>query len=271
MAFQGASVRGEPLRGKVAYLTGASAGIGAALAWELAGAGVRLVLGARRSERLEALADEIRGRWAEADVTCLPLDVASDASMDDFVRAARERAGVPDILVNNAGLALGADAVEHASWHDWERMLDTNVRAVFRLTRLLLPDMLSSGGGDIVMVGSVAGVDPYAGGSVYCASKAAVQAFASALRQETLGQGVRVLTVDPGLVETEFSQVRFGGDAARARVPYQGLTPLSAQDVAECISFALSRPRHVSLDRMLVLATDQAGTRKFHRAPDPAP
>lgn len=259
------SVLGERLEGQVAYITGASAGIGAAVAHRLAEHGAAVVLGARRAERLGEVQRSIAARVPGARVTALPLDVNDEASVEAFLRSGAERAGPPTILVNNAGLALGADRVEDAELADWERMLDTNVRAVFRLTRMVVPGMLERGGGDVVMIASVAGVDPYPGGSVYCATKAALHAFASALRQETLGRNLRVLTFDPGLVETEFSVVRFKGDAARAQKPYEGIAPLTADDVADCVTFAVTRPRHVSLDRMLILATAQAGTKMVAR------
>lgn len=251
--------------GQTAYITGASSGIGAALAEKLGEAGAAVVLGARRLDRLQEVREKICRSSPHARVTLLPLDVNDAASVDAFLAEGAHLAGPPTIWVNNAGLALGNDPVEHADLTDWERMLDTNVRAVFRLTRQVLPGMLERGGGDIVMIASVAGVEPYAGGSVYCATKAALHAFSNALRQETLGRNLRVLTFDPGLVETEFSEVRFKGDAQRAKNPYSGISPLTAEDVAECVVFALTRPRHVSLDRMLILATAQAGTRLVHR------
>lgn len=259
------SVLGERLDGQVAYITGASAGIGAAIARRLAEHGAAVVLGARRQDQLDEVADALRRDVPGARVTALPLDVNDDDSVDAFLRLAEERAGPPTVLVNNAGLARGTEKVEDAEPRDWDVMLDTNVRAVVHITRKVVPGLLARGGGDVVMIASVAGSDPYPGGSVYCATKAAVQAFAGALRQETLGRNVRVLTFDPGLVETEFSVVRFKGDAERAKKPYEGIEPLTADDVADCVAFALTRPRHVSLDRMLILATAQAGTKMVAR------
>jgi NADP-dependent 3-hydroxy acid dehydrogenase YdfG len=194
----------------------------------------------------------------------LPLDVNDDDSVVRYMSEAERRVGPCDILINNAGGAKGTGRVVDADISDWSWMIDTNATSLFRLTQKIVGQMQQRGGGDIVMVASVAGIEPYPGGSVYCAVKAAVQAFARALRQEVLGQNIRVMTLDPGLVETEFSLVRLG-DAEKAAKVYEGLTPLQADDVADCAVFAVTRPRHVCLDHLLVLATAQAGTRAIHR------
>lgn len=248
-----------------AYITGASAGIGAAIALELARHGARVVLGARRADKLDRVRGAIEAAVPGARVSALPLDVTDDAAVDRWLAESDRAAGPCSILVNNAGLALGRPRVDEAALDAWDTMLQTNVRAVFGMTRKVLPGMRSRGRGDVVMMASVAGSEPYANGSVYCASKAAVQAFARSLRAELLGEDIRVLTFDPGMVETEFSLVRTGGDAEAARKVYAGMRPLSAEDVAECVGFALTRPRHVSLDRMLILSTDQLGTQLIHR------
>lgn len=247
-----------------AYVTGASAGIGAAIALELARHGARVVLGARRMDRLDGVKGRIEAEVPGARVIALPLDVTDDTSVDQWLAGAAD-AGPCSILVNNAGLAIGRQRVDEADLLAWDTMLATNVRAVFALTRKVLPGMRARGRGDVVMMASVAGMEPYAHGSVYCASKAAVHGFARALRGELLGDDIRVLTFDPGMVETEFSLVRTGGDAEAARKVYAGMRPLTAEDVAECVAFALTRPRHVSLDRMLILSTDQLGTQLVHR------
>lgn len=260
------SLMGRRLEGEVAYITGASSGIGAACALRLVELGASVVLGARRQERLAEVAAACRERAPSARVLALPLDVNDDASVDAFLAEGEKQLGAPTILVNNAGGAKGTGRVGEARLEDWDWMLDTNVRSLFRLTHKVLPGMLAQNRGDILMVASVAGLEPYPGGSVYCAAKAAVHAFSSALRQEVLGKDIRVITLDPGLVETEFSLVRLG-DAEKAKKVYEGLTPLSADDVADCAAFALTRPRHMCLDHMLVLATAQAGTRAIHREP----
>ena len=249
----------------VAYVTGASSGIGLAVALELARAGATLVLGARRVARLDAAAADIRGAVAGARIFTHQLDVNDAHSRAAWQAAAEAAAGPCSIVVHNAGLALGRRAVADEDLREADAMLDTNVRSVIALSRALLPGMIARNRGDVVLIGSVAGSEPYAMGAAYCASKAAVQAFGRALRAEMLGKDVRVLTFDPGLVETEFSLVRFAGDRAAADRVYAGMRPLAAADVAECVAFALTRPRHVSLDRMLILATDQLGTQAVHR------
>ena len=241
---------------RVAVVTGASSGIGAATARALAADGWDVVVGARRVDRLGALAADIGGR-AHA------LDVADAASVDAFV------ASVPDcrLLVNCAGGALGLAPVAEADEAQWRSMYETNVLGVARMIRGLLPAIEASGDGHVVTIGSIAGHEPYPGGAGYNAAKFAVRAIMSVLRQELLGRPVRVSEIDPGMVETEFSLVRFGGDAARAAAVYEGVTPLAADDVAECVRWVASRPSHVNVDQMIVLARDQAGARHVHRHP----
>jgi NADP-dependent 3-hydroxy acid dehydrogenase YdfG len=239
---------------KTAVVTGASAGIGAATARALAAAGFRVVAGARRSERLERLA-------AETGCRALPLDVADPASVEAFAAA------VPEVhlLVNNAGAAFGVDRVEEASDERWRAMFETNVLGVLRMTRALLPKLVASGDGHVVNLGSIAGFETYAGGSGYTASKHALRALTRTLRLELLGRPVRVTEISPGLVETEFSLVRFGGDDERAKTPYAGMTPLSAEDIAECILWAATRPPHFNVDEIVVRPRDQATATLVHR------
>lgn len=258
------SLIGEKLFDHVAYVTGASSGIGAACARRLAEHGASVVLGARRTDRLAEVADDVKTLAPSVQVCALPLDVNDDASVDAFLKDAEAKVGPCDILINNAGLAAGKDPVVDADVADWDRMLSTNVRSLFVLTKKVLRGMLDRGHGDLVNIASMAGVEPYPGGSVYCASKAAVQAFAESLRHEVLGKNIRVMTMDPGMADTEFSLVRLGSEEA-AKDAYKGLIPLSGDDVADCVVFALSRPRHMSLDRMYICATAQAGTRNIHR------
>lgn len=239
-----------------AVVTGASSGIGAASARALAADGWDVVVGARRADRLEALATEIGGR-------AHPLDVTDPASVDAFV------ASVPDcrLLVNNAGGALGLTPVAEADEAQWRTMYETNVLGVVRMTKGLLPALEASGDGQVVTIGSIAGHEPYPGGAGYNAAKFAVRAVMSVLRQELLGRPVRICEIDPGMVETEFSLVRFGGDEDRARQVYDGMTPLGPDDVAECIRWVAARPPHVNVDQLVVLARDQAGARQVHRRP----
>jgi NADP-dependent 3-hydroxy acid dehydrogenase YdfG len=256
------------LDGKKAVISGASSGIGAATAEALAEAGAALFLGARRQDKLEAVAREIRARVAGAKVELHRLDVTDQASAEAFARAA----GSADILVNNAGLARGLEPIATGDVAGFQETLDTNVMGVLRLTRLFLPDMLRRGTGHVVFLGSVAGMDPYAGGAVYCASKAAVTMIARTLRHEVFGTGLRVSVVDPGLVAgTEFSVVRFRGDVERAAKPYQNTQPLTPRDVAECIAFAATRPPHVNVEDILVLATAQVGATKVSRQENKVP
>ena len=251
-------VRGEPkpLAGRIAVITGGSSGIGAATARLLAERGARVMLGARRSDRLEDECGKIALSGGEADA--LVLDVAERKSCEDFVAEVLSRHGGIDILVNSAGLARGFEPVLDNAERDWREMIEANVMGLMRMTRAFLPTLIARRGGDIVHVGSIAGLEPYAKGAAYCASKAAVEAFVRALRLELVGTGIRQLVIEPGMVETEFSVVRFHGDKPRADAVYQGLVPLSAEDVAECIAFALTRPAHVCIQTLLVTPTAQA-------------
>jgi 3-hydroxy acid dehydrogenase / malonic semialdehyde reductase len=231
------------LEGKTAIVTGASSGIGAATARSLRDAGVRVAAGARRTDRLDG------------DVA-LPLDVTDAASCERFVEQAVEQLGGLDILVNAAGLALGREPFDASTEEDEEIVLETNVHGLIRMTRLCLPHLRD--GGHIVNLGSVAGRQAYEKGSLYVTSKFAVRGFTYALREDLLGRPIRITTVDPGLVETEFSLVRFHGDAETAAAVYRGVEPMRAEDIADCILFALTRPPHVNVDEIVVKALAQS-------------
>ncbi|RMF73208.1 MAG: SDR family NAD(P)-dependent oxidoreductase [Acidobacteria bacterium] len=253
------------LAGRTAFVTGASSGIGAATARALAGAGARLVLCARRVERVEELARAIE---ADGGGPCRVL--ALDVRDRDAVRAAVDGlAGTGfeaiDILVNNAGLAAGLDPLQEGDFGNWDRMLDTNVKGLLNVTRLVVPGMIARGGGHVVNIGSIAGREVYPAGNVYCASKHAVRALNRALRIDTLGKNIRVTSVDPGLVETEFALVRFDGDADRAKAVYRGMQPLTAADVADAVLWAVTRPAHVNVEEILLMPTDQASSVHVHR------
>lgn len=241
----------------VAVVTGASSGIGAASARALAAGGWHVVLGARRVERLESLAAELGPDAA----TALPLDVTRPTSVEDFSRQ------VPRcrLVVHAAGGALGLDPVADADEDRWRTMYDTNVLGVLRVTQALLPALLDSGDGQVVLISSVAAFEPYAGGAGYNAAKAAASSLADVLRIEHVGQPLRVSEIAPGMVETEFSLVRFDGDAERAAATYEGMTPLTAEDVAEVVAFVASRPPHVDLDRIVLRPRDQARVWLVHR------
>jgi 3-hydroxy acid dehydrogenase/malonic semialdehyde reductase len=246
-------------------VTGASSGIGRATAVALAAAGARLLLLARRLDRLTELADELAAAHG-AGARTLAVDVrdrgAVDAALDPT--ALGSWAGI-DVLVNAAGLAVGREPLQVGDPDDWDRMLDTNVRGALAVTRAVVPGMVARGRGHVVNIGSVAGHDTYPDGAVYCATKAALDRITTGLRMDLLGTGVRVSTVDPGLVETEFSVVRFHGDRARADAVYAGLTPLTAADVADAVVWTLTRPAHVQVGTLVLMAADQAGSRDVHR------
>ncbi|MGE3674033.1 MAG: SDR family NAD(P)-dependent oxidoreductase [Polyangiaceae bacterium] len=253
-----------PLSGKVAVITGASAGIGLEISRQLWRGGATVVVGARRTSRLEALANELGER-----VVTLPLDVSDRASCAAFVDASLARCGAPDILVNNAGLARGLATVVDGDEADWREMVEANVMGLMRITQAFLPGMIERGRGDLVQISSVAGLQPYPKGAAYCATKAAVDAFSFALRRELLGTGLRQLVIQPGMVETEFSEVRFHGDTDRARQVYRGVEPLSPRDVADAVYFAVTRPAHVSIQTMLIMPTAQVTATETARRPEP--
>lgn len=239
---------------RTAVVTGASSGIGAATARQLAAAGFQVVLGARRLDRLRALGAEIGAAYGRLDVTD-----------PDSVTAFCEKIEACDVLVNNAGGALGVDPVESADLDQWQAMYDTNVLGVVRMTQALLGRLEASGDGHVVVVGSIAGIEAYPGGGGYNAAKFGVHAVRDVLRHELLGRPVRVTEIAPGLVETEFSLVRFDGDEQRAAAVYEGLTPLAADDVADAVTWAVTRPAHVNVDHMTLLARDQSSTTRVHR------
>ena len=244
------------LRGKTAIVTGASSGIGAATVRALVAEGVRVAAGARRADRIPDVGQ---------GVVALHLDVTDAGSCERFVADAVAALGGVEVLVNNAGLALRRDPFWESSEEDERTVLETNVNALVRMTRLVLPHLQD--GGHIVNVGSVAGRQAYPNGAVYVTSKFAVRGFTYALREDLLGRPIRVTTVDPGLVETDFSRVRFGGDEEQARAVYEGLEPLRPEDIADCIVFALSRPPHVNVDEIVVMALAQSSGARILRSP----
>ncbi len=237
-----------PLEEKTAVVTGASSGIGAATARALADAGARVAVGARRVDQLDE------------DLVTLQLDVTDRASSERFVESAVSELGGIDILVNNAGLSLGREPFGESNDEDEATVIETNVLGLMRTTRLCLPHIRD--GGHIVNIGSVAGRQAYENGAVYIASKFAVRGFTYALREDLLGRPIHLTTVDPGLVETDFSKVRYRGDQERAKKVYEGVEPLTPADIAECVLFAITRPHHVNVDELVVKALAQStGTR----------
>jgi NADP-dependent 3-hydroxy acid dehydrogenase YdfG len=254
------------LAGKWVLVTGASSGFGAATARAFGVEGAKLLLGARRVDRLQQVADESR-KAGSPEAHFRSLDVSRTASVEEFMGWVRERIGSArlDVLVNNAGGALGLDTVAEGKDEDWETMLQTNVLGVLRVTRAALPLMLENVGGSIINVGSHASRYTYEGGSAYSAAKAGELQITRTLRLELNGTGLRVCTIDPGLAETEFSLVRFKGDVAKAKKPYEGTNPLVGEDIADAIVWTASRPPHVNIDEMIIIPTDQAAMHKVYR------
>jgi len=240
------------LEGKSAVVTGASSGIGAATAQALAREGARVVGGARRTDRIAA------------PVTALELDVTEPASCEQFVTAAAGELSGVDILVNAAGLALGRDSFQDSTEEDERTVLETNVNGLIRMTRLCLPHLRD--GGHIVNLGSVAGRQAYEKGSLYITSKFAVRGFTYALREDLLGRPIHITTVDPGLVQTDFSLVRFRGDEETARKVYEGVETMKPEDIAECIVFAVTRPPHVNVDELVIKALAQSSGGRILRS-----
>ncbi len=249
---------------KFALITGASSGIGEATALRLATEKFGLLLTARRQDRLESLAKRCLELGAKS-VPVRKLDVSDRSQVDDFFSDPKllPLFSKMHVLVNNAGLAKGVDKMSSASMDDWQVMLDTNVVGLLAVTRQALPHIIKNRG-HIVNLGSVAGRWSYPGGAVYSATKAAVRAVTEGLRMDVQGTGVRVTNIAPGMVETEFSDVRLGDEAAAKKI-YEGMTPLSAADIADCICWSLSRPAHVNIQEMIVFPTDQAGIGYVHR------
>lgn len=243
-------------------VTGATSGIGEATVRRLCQDGAaKILITGRRKERLESLEKELTSAQCEILPYC--FDVRDRAAVDHFVGVARSELETLDVLVNNAGLAAGRELFQESLIDDWEQMIDTNIKGLLYMTRAILPLMLARKNGHIINIGSIAGHAVYPRGSVYCASKFAVRAINQAIRVDTVGSGVRVTSVDPGMVETEFSLVRFKGDKAKADQVYENVTPLQAADIADAIAWALSRPKHVNIQEIMLMPTDQASVRDF--------
>ena len=241
-------------------VTGASSGIGRACAEAFARAGARLLLCARRGDRLTELADSL-----DAEVRTLPLDVRDRAAVSAAVDGLDDGWRNVDVLVNNAGLAVGFGPLQDNDPADWDRMIDTNITGLLNVTHAVVPAMVRRGRGHVINIGSIAGRQTYPNGAVYCATKAAVDRITTGLRMDLLGKGVRVSTVDPGAVETEFSVVRFSGDHDRAERVYEGMTPLTADDVTETVVWVADRPAHVQVAEVVLLPTDQAAATQIAR------
>ncbi|MBD2515677.1 SDR family oxidoreductase [Nostoc sp. FACHB-973] len=252
------------LENQIILITGASSGIGTACARIFAGAGAKLILAARRLERLQQLADTLAQDF-NTEVHLLELDVRDRSAVESAISTLPPSWSDIDILINNAGLSRGLDKLHEGSFEDWEEMIDTNIKGLLYLSRYVVPGMVSRSRGHVVNLGSIAGHQTYPGGNVYCGTKAAVRAISEGLKQDLLGTPVRVTSVDPGMVETEFSQVRFHGNSQRANQVYQGLTPLTADDVADVIFFCVTRSPHVNINEVVLMPVDQASATLVNR------
>jgi NADP-dependent 3-hydroxy acid dehydrogenase YdfG len=252
------------LEGRIVFVTGASAGIGAATALAFAEQGARLLLAARRAGRLAEVASKAKERGAPS-VHSIDLDVRDHRAVQNTIDRLPEEWSEIEILVNNAGLSRGLDKVYMGKVEDWDEMIDTNVKGLLYVTRAVVPGMVVRGRGHVINLGSTAGELAYPNGAVYCGTKAAERMINDGLRQDVLGTPIRVTSVDPGMVETDFSLVRFRGDTERAAKVYKGVKPLTPEDVAEVIVWAAMRPAHVNIARVLMTPVQQANSILFHR------
>lgn len=251
-------------------ITGATSGFGEATARRFASEGWRVIITGRRKERLEALRKELEGLHGTVEgppiIHPLHFDVRDNAAVAAAIGSLPEEWKSIDVLVNNAGLAAGFDPIQNGSLDDWNRMLDTNVKGLLHVSRAVIPGMISRGRGHIINIGSTAGKEVYPKGNVYCASKHAVDALTKAFRQDLLPHGIKVTQIAPGMAETEFSVVRFAGDAARAKQVYAGVQPLTGEDIANLVWFAANLPAHVCINDLVVTPTAQANSTTVHRA-----
>jgi 3-hydroxy acid dehydrogenase/malonic semialdehyde reductase len=252
------------LKDKIVCVTGASSGIGEACAEAFARLGVRLLVCARRKERLEALAERLR-RAHDADVYYFPLDVRNEMEVNEQFGSLPDVWRDIEVLVNNAGLASGLDTLQEAARDDLEAMIDTNVKGLVYVTRAVVPGMIERDCGHVINIGSIAGHEVYPKGTVYCATKHAVGAISRGLKMDLHGTQVRVSSVDPGLVETEFSIVRFHGDRDRADTVYAGMTPLTGADVADAAVYCATRPPHVNINEIILMPVAQSASTMVHR------
>jgi NADP-dependent 3-hydroxy acid dehydrogenase YdfG len=249
---------------KIVFITGASSGIGKATATQFAALGAHILICARRNEKVLTLAEDLRKRY-NVRTFAFQLDVRNQKEVERSLNALPAEWKNISVLVNNAGLSRGLDNVQDAKIEDWDEMIDTNVKGLLYITRAVLPSMVERNEGHIINIGSVAGHWTYAKGNVYAATKFAVNALSQGIKMDLLGTPIRVTSIDPGLVETEFSVVRFRGDEDRAKKVYEGLTPLTPDDIAESIVWAATRPAHVNVNNIILMATDQSAPTMVHR------
>ncbi|AKE51157.1 SDR family oxidoreductase [Kangiella geojedonensis] len=243
---------------KTVMVTGASSGFGLATARRFAEKGHRVIVAARRKERLESLKQELDDEFGADTVFVMPLDVTSETQIEEMLGSLPEEFAEVDVLVNNAGLALGLEPAHEANLDDWHRMVDTNIKGLYLMTRKILPGMVERRHGHIINIGSIAGNYAYPGGNAYGATKAFVKQFTRNLRADLLGTQIRVTNIEPGLAETEFSLVRFNGDQGKADDVYKGTDPLTAGDIAEAVIWAAEQPQHVNINSIELMPTSQA-------------
>ncbi len=252
------------LKDKIVLITGASAGIGEACAVAFAREGAKILMCARRKDKLSALTDELRDKH-KADCHFFQLDVRDQKAVATIIGTLPEKWKAIDILINNAGLSRGLSKLHEADIVDWEEMIDTNVKGLLYVSRAVIPGMVARGSGHIVNIGSIAGHEVYPGGNVYCATKHAVDALTKGMQIDLVDTPIRVSSVDPGMVDTEFSMVRFHGDAEKAEKVHKGLTPLTGDDIAAAIVFCCTRPPHVNVHQLRIMPTAQASATIAHR------
>jgi len=249
---------------QIALITGATSGIGEATAMLLAKNNFRIIITGRRKDKLDLLCEKLIAE-TNTDVLVLNFDIRNLTENELAVKSLPYEWQNIDVLVNNAGLAAGFNTLQDGDIDDWERMIDTNIKGLLYITRLISPKMINRGKGHIINISSVAGKETYPFGNVYCATKHAVQSLTKGMRIDMLKHGIKVSSVSPGAVETEFSLVRFNGNENRAKEVYRGFTPLNANDIADAILYIVTRPKHVNIDDILIMPTDQAFSRDFNR------
>ena len=252
------------IKDKLVFITGASSGIGKACAESFANAGAKLLLAARRIDRLKKFAEELRIKY-QADVKEIKLDVRNYEEVKESLTKLDEEWKKIDILINNAGLSRGLDKIYEGKPENWDEMIDTNIKGLLYVTRIVLPGMVERNNGHIINIGSLAGHDVYPGGNVYGSTKFAVNGLTKSFRLDVFGKNIKVSTVDPGLVETEFSIVRYSGDEEKAKNTYKGMTPLVAEDIAEAVFFCASRPAHVNINEIIMTPVAQVSITNVHR------
>lgn len=249
---------------KTIFITGATSGIGKAIAYKFAQHGYQLILNGRREDRLREIETDLQDQFS-AKVITLPFDIKDKEAAKIAVQSLPHDFKKIDVLINNAGLAAGFGVIQDGNTDDWELMIDTNIKGLLFISRLIMPMMIANGSGHIFNISSIAGKEVYPKGNVYCATKFAVDAITKSMRIDMLEHGIKVTSIDPGAVETEFSLVRFQGDSDRAKKTYEGYEPLKGEDIADIVFFAATRPAHVVLNDIVVTCTAQANTQNFYK------